>query len=94
MKKLVALSTVVLTGALLTACSDDPETSEVVEAFKEAREQTRNALKETKEALEAMEKNKDSLEAALERLDRVAEIHEEGGHVHTQAVTPAPAKAE
>ena len=70
MKKLVALSTVVLSASLITACSDEPESSELVQAYTEAREQTRTALEETKDAIKAMENNQDALEKALERLDR------------------------
>ena len=89
MKKLVALSTVVLSASLITACSDEPESSELVQAYTEAREQTRTALEETKDAIEAMENNQDALEKALERLDRVAELHEENVVVSVPATTTA-----
>ena len=89
MKKLVALSTVVLSASLITACSDEPESSELVQAYTEAREQTRTALEETKDAIKAMENNQDALEKALERLDRVVELHEKGAVVHVPAATPA-----
>jgi septal ring factor EnvC (AmiA/AmiB activator) len=89
MKKLVALSTVVLSASLITACSDEPESSELVQAYTEAREQTRTALEETKDAIKAMENNQDALEKALERLDRVVELHEEGAVVHVPAATTA-----
>tara|TARA_A100001015_G_scaffold315282_2_gene426736 strand:+ start:702 stop:974 length:273 start_codon:yes stop_codon:yes gene_type:complete len=89
MKKLVALSTVVLSASLITACSDEPESSELVQAYNEAREQTRTALEETKDAIKAMENNQDALEKALERLDRVAELHEENVVVSVPATTTA-----
>ncbi|MAE33956.1 MAG: hypothetical protein CMH97_01650 [Oceanospirillaceae bacterium] len=89
MKKLVALSTVVLSASLITACSDEPESSELVQAYTEAREQTRTALEETKDAIKAMENNQDALEKALERLDRVAELHEENVVVSVPATTTA-----
>ena len=50
MKKLVALSTVVLSASLITACSDEPESSELVQAYTEAREQTRTCLLYTSDA--------------------------------------------
>ncbi|MBN59186.1 hypothetical protein [Thalassolituus sp. UBA3500] len=89
MKKLVALSTVVLSASLITACSDEPESSELIQAYTEAREQTRTALEETKDAIKAMENNQDALEKALERLDRVAELHEENVVVSVPATTTA-----
>lgn len=89
MKKLVALSTVVLSASLMTACSDEPEGSELVQAYTEAREQTRTALEETKDAIKAMEKNQDALEKALEGLDRVAELHEENVVVSVPATKTA-----
>lgn len=89
MKKLVALSTVVLSASLMTACSDDPERSEIVQAYNEAREQTRTALEETKDAIKAMENNKDALEEALERLEKVAELHEENVVVRVPATKTA-----